>query len=484
VDAIRSIISIDQSRCLVLERQGATGNVVLLYDDGEDDDDVPDPKPKPSLGSNNLCGGGGMMCSGKTMNNTTGIFDQRRIVVSATGINHGLTIHKNFLYASNSSHVYRWPYDAVAAKVTGDAQIVINNMNAIDETPGSGAAAGPGNHATRSLIFDEQDRLYVSVGSIGNVDSNSFRARIRHFFISPDGGTGAFPFNYVDGEVFADGLRNEVGLAFDRHSILWGVQTGPDQLDRADLGGSIISEDNPAELLHAFRQEGLHHGYPYCWMEYNLPIEYGLGPGTMWYWPTFMGTVTDEQCRDTNLYTPAELPMQGHSSPLGLAFYEYIPDDELATGCTGAFPQWMDGYAFIAFHGSWNRAIPTGYKVVYVPIDGNGQVSDDDAIDLLTHSGVGATWPDGFRPVDVDFDECGRLLVTSDGTSGQGTKVVRIDYNPRRRSDRLYKNDPSNGHDRDLTATTSSGSALFAPCGQGLMIPAFIFIIVARIIIF
>jgi glucose/arabinose dehydrogenase len=478
MDAIRSIISIDQNRCLVLERQGSSSNVVLLYvngtddddDDEEDDDDIPEP-PKPSFGSD--CG---RRCRATT---NTGIFNQRRIVVSASGINHGLVIHKNYLYASSSSHVYRWPYDPVTAQVTGEAQTVIDNINAIDQI---GTGASTGQHSTRSLIFDDQDRLLVSVGSIGNVDVNSFRARIRRFTIPPNGDSGDFPFNYATGEIFADGLRNEVGLEWDRYGILWGVQTGPDNLNRLDLGGAIINDDNPAELLHAFRQEGFHYGYPYCWMEYKLPNGVGLGPGTMWAWPTFMATVSDAQCRNSSIYTPAELPMQSHSSPLGMAFYEYKQEDELATGCSGAFPQWMDGYAFIAFHGSWNRQISTGYKVVYVPINvTTGQVAADDAIDLLAHSGSGAKWPDGFRPVDVDFDECGRLLVSSDGTSGQGTKVVRIDYNEARDRGRLPYDDPSNRH-RDLTAPTSGSN--FALCCHSLMLSAFIFLIISRAIIF
>jgi glucose/arabinose dehydrogenase len=400
VDKIRSILSIDQNRCLVLERltddvgdETGVGNVVLLEDSWAD---------------------------------PVGILDQRRIVATAPFLNHGLAIHKNYLYASSDSHVYRWPYDAVAVNVTGEMEVVIENMNAFNDKGDTTETVG--NHVTRTLIFDDQDRLLVSVGSIGNIDNDSFRARIRRFVLPT---ITSVPIDYVNGEVFADGLRNEVGLAFDRHGMLWGVQTGPDRLDRADLGGAIISEDNPAELLHAFRQEGLHYGYPYCWMEYNLPGEYGLGPGTMWAWPTFMDTVSDEECRNTSMYMPAELPMQGHSSPLGMTFYEYKPDDDLTAGCSGgAFPEWMDGYAFIAFHGSWNREIPTGYKVVYVPMNATtGQVAADDAIDLLAHAGGGAQWTDGFRPVDVDFDECGRLLVSSDGSDGQGTKVVRVEYN-------------------------------------------------------
>jgi glucose/arabinose dehydrogenase len=87
----------------------------------------------------------------------------------------------------------------------------------------------------------------------------------------------------------------------------------------------------------------------------------------------------------------------------------------------------MDGYAFIAFHGSWNRDLPTGYKVVYIAMDENGDALGDP-VDFLAHVPPNASWEDGFRPVDVDFDFCGRLLLTSDGTSGSGEKLVRIEY--------------------------------------------------------
>ena len=49
---------------------------------------------------------------------------------------------------------------------------------------------------------------------------------------------------FQTGEVFADRLRNEVGLAFDKHGVLWGVENGADRLEREDLGGDIHN-DNP-----------------------------------------------------------------------------------------------------------------------------------------------------------------------------------------------------------------------------------------------
>ena len=89
----------------------------------------------------------------------------------------------------------------------------------------------------RTLAFDAEGKwLYVSIGSNGNVDGDSFRSRIRRFDISTYVNQ---PFAYNDGEIFADGLRNEVGLAFDSYGDLWGVENGADNLYRSDLGGDM-----------------------------------------------------------------------------------------------------------------------------------------------------------------------------------------------------------------------------------------------------
>jgi glucose/arabinose dehydrogenase len=147
-----------------------------------------------------------------------------------------------------------------------------------------------------------------------------------------------------------------------------------------------------------------------------------------WAWPSFLtaGVITDEQCR--NDYMSSVVSMQAHSAPLGITFYDWKQSEDIAPECDGtAFPEEMNGFAFIAFHGSWNRNPPTGYKVVYVPMDDNGDAIGEP-LDLLAHEGQNTNWEDGFRPVDVDFDGCGRLLVTSDGTNGNGKKIVRIDY--------------------------------------------------------
>ena len=76
----------------------------------------------------------------------------------------------------------------------------------------------------------------MSVGSFKNVDKNSYRARIRRFKLDKIPKSG---IDFKKGEVFADGLRNEVGLAFDKSGVLWGVENSADELYRRDLGGDI-----------------------------------------------------------------------------------------------------------------------------------------------------------------------------------------------------------------------------------------------------
>lgn len=188
--------------------------------------------------------------------------------------------------------------------------------------------------------------------------------------------------------------------------------------------------DTKGEELNRFKEEdaGKHWGYPYCWTEFNLPVPPGLGQGTVWAWPSFLANVTDEDCRAN--YMTSELSMQAHTAPLGITFYSYT--EETSPDCPSgvAFPKEMDGYAFIAMHGSWNRDVPVGYSVVYVEMDENGDVVGEPK-DLLSHIPPFARWGDGFRPVDVDFDSCGRLLVSSDGSHNVnnygGSKIVRID---------------------------------------------------------
>ena len=349
------------------------------------------------------------------------------VIAEEDSLTHGLAVFGEYLYASSDTTVFRWPYNNSTNSLISDTlkEVVVQNINA----DGNGGA--PMGHKTRTLVFDSPGRLYVSVGSVGNVDADSIRSRIKRFDLNAGIPSGGFDFK-LEGDLFADGLRNEVGLAFDSLGVLWGVENGADNLRRSDLGGDIHN-DNPAEELNRFSEEGLHYGYPYCFTEYLLDEEVSpTGRGTVWAWPSFMndGVHDDNWCRENT--EPPRLAMQAHSAPLGITFYDAnkVLDPLCVNNDIQPFPVSMDGDAFIAFHGSWNRDVPTGYKIVRVPMNSNGLPSLDEPLDFFCHAGFSAKWPSGIRPVDLRFDKCNRLLITSDGTSGTGGDgLIIISYN-------------------------------------------------------
>jgi len=313
---------------------------------------------------------------------------ERAKLASAGGLNHGVSVHAGFLYASSSSTVSRWPYAAGTRTDLGAGTVVVRDV------------PSGGNHSTRTLVFDAAGQLYVSCGSASNVDADSRRSLIRRFDLAdvPAGGIA-----FRDGEVFADGLRNEVGLAFDAQGRLWGVQNGIDNLNRDDMGGDI-HEDNPAEILSRFDTPGAFHGYPYCWAEFILPANVGKGPGTQWAHEATMndGTHSDAWCQNPANVDPPELAMQAHSAPLDLEFYD-----------GNSFPEAYRGDLFITLHGSWNRDQPTGYKVVHVSIDAAGNLSNPEP--FFENAGQADNgWP--HRPVAIRVGHDGQLFITSDAS--------------------------------------------------------------------
>ena len=192
-----------------------------------------------------------------------GIPESYRQLVTLEGLFHGFTFTSTHLYASTSNDVFRWEYDFNIKNVTSKEEKVITNI-----TFNGQGLSDDSYHSTRTLVWKpDTETMYVHVGSTENVDENSYRARIRRFPISS---TTQFPIEFKDGEVFADGLRNEVAMEFSpKDGHLWGAGNSGDLLFRADLGGPIYN-DNPGEELHKF-DAGQNYGYPYCWREFNLP---------------------------------------------------------------------------------------------------------------------------------------------------------------------------------------------------------------------
>jgi glucose/arabinose dehydrogenase len=142
----------------------------------------------------------------------------------------------------------------------------------------------------------------------------------------------------------------------------------------------------------------------------NVPFEYAthVEEGRFYGWPWFYNGGNEDgrqQSKRPDLkdkVTLGDVLMQAHSAPLGIAFY------------TGeAFPAEWRGGAFVAMHGSWNRAQRTGYKVVYLPMkDGK---ATGEYVDFMTGfvAQDGKAWG---RPVGVTVMKDGALLVSDDGS--------------------------------------------------------------------
>jgi glucose/arabinose dehydrogenase len=221
------------------------------------------------------------------------------------------------------------------------------------------------------LFSPDWETLYVSVGSSCNVCREEDPRRAAILAYNPDGSNE---------RVFATGLRNAVGLALNPESgEIWATNNGRDWL----------GDDLPPETVYLVRENG-DYGWPRCHVGRIVDPEFGSPDGC------------------SNVVDPA-VEMQAHTAPLGLDFY---------TG--DAFPLPYRGDLFIALHGSWNRSVPVGYKVVRIPMQqGKPGPVQDFVTGWLEEDG--SNWG---RPVGVITGADGALYISDDS----GGRVYRVAF--------------------------------------------------------
>jgi len=271
----------------------------------------------------------------------------------------GMALVGDTLYVANADAIVAFPYTEGATRITAAPR-------KIADLPG-----GPINHHWTKNIIASADgsKLYASVGSNSNVGENGIPAE--------EGRAAIHEIDLATGQqrVFASGLRNPVGLAWNpANGELWTAVN-----ERDELGNDLVPD-----YMTSVREGGF-YGWPY----------------------SYYGRHVDKRVKDRDrrpdLVERAIVPdyaLGAHTASLGLTFY------------TGkSFPAHYQGGTFVGQHGSWNRNPQAGYKVVFVPFAGGKPAGGVE--DFLTGF-LNADGKAQGRPVGVTVDTTGALLVADD----------------------------------------------------------------------
>ena len=242
-------------------------------------------------------------------NDQDGHVDQSQLFSADLDRPHGLLWHNDRLYVAEPARLLELRDTDNDAKAD-QARVILEGL------------PDDGGHWTRSLAMGKDGSLYLSIGSRCNACEEPDQRRASVLKIDPETGST---------ESYATGLRNSVGLTFSADGLsLWASDNGRDHL----------GEDLPPDEINRLVAGG-NYGWPYCFGA-QVP-DPALGNSAI--------------CRET---LPLAVALQAHSAPLGITF-----GDQLAA------PLKYRNSLFVALHGSWNRRVPTGYKLVRIPfVDG------------------------------------------------------------------------------------------------------------------
>jgi glucose/arabinose dehydrogenase len=294
--------------------------------------------------------------------------------VFATGLNRpfGIAFYPpgptpQWVYVGNTNSIVRFAYHTGDLQATGAAQTLVPDL------------PSGGGHWTRDVVFSRDGkRMFVAVGSASNVDDpDTHPAELHRANILEYTSEGKFV------GVYASGIRNPVGLGVHPQTgELW-CSTN----ERDALGDNLV----PDYVTHV--REGGFYGWPWYYTgDHQDPRHAGKHP-------ELKGKVL-----------VPDVLVSPHNASLGLTFYD-----------GRQFPDEYRGDVFAAEHGSWNRAIRTGYEVIRVPLQDGHATGEFE--DFLT----GFVTPDGQvwgRPVGVAVAPDGSLLVTDDGSHS----IWRVSY--------------------------------------------------------
>ena len=316
----------------------------------------------------------------------------------------GIAIEGRFIFVDAMSAILRYPLATGAMMPSGPPDTIVKGLPT-------------GGHAARNFVLDGKGTMYVNIGSNTNscqVEDRKNNVKGIDPCVELETRAGIWKFSSLEkgqqfspAARFATGIRNATGLAWNKsNNSLYSTAHGRDQLFQnwAPLYDEEKSANQPAEMFMQVTG-GDDYGWPYCY--FDTDVKHLVMA------PEYGGNAKDIG-RCTTKKTPL-VTFPGHWAPNAMAFY---------TGTK--FPARFRNGAFIAFHGSWNRApkAQAGYKIVFVPstknkFDGKYETfADNFANGKLDPSAA------EHRPTGIATAADGALLVSDD----KGGRIYRILY--------------------------------------------------------
>jgi len=286
----------------------------------------------------------------------TGAATERETFVSGVRRPFGIAFHDDYAYVGNTNELVRFRYDPKTSKRLGEKEHLMDLPT--------------GGHDTRSVAISADGKhLFVSVGSGSNISTGEAPIRAAVTICDLDG---------KNARLYATGLRNPVGLAVE--PVTGDVWVSVNERDE-------LGDDLPPDYFTSIKDGGF-YGWPY----------------------SYIGDNVDSRVKQEHpeLVARAIIPdvlLGSHVAPLQFAFY---------TG--NQFPESYRGGAFVAEHGSWNRATRSGYQIAFVAFK-NGKPSADP-VPFMTGLVPDPSQSDvNGRPVGVTVAPDGSLLVADDGAA-------------------------------------------------------------------
>ncbi|GDX61692.1 L-sorbosone dehydrogenase [Candidatus Levyibacteriota bacterium] len=275
---------------------------------------------------------------------------------------HGLTFYKDKLYVVEENQVVRYIWNEESKTAVKEKVLF--------------ALPKGGNHTTRTIVFNKKGQMFVSIGSSCNVcfENNEWLASI---IVSDEEGNNP--------KIWAKGLRNSTFIM---------INPITDELWATEMGRDMLGDNMPPDEINIIR-DNKDYGWPICYSDKIYDINF------------------NKKSSDYCLKTQSPIyNIPAHSAPLGLVFIN-----------SRMFPKEWQGDLLVAYHGSWNRSDPSGYKVVHLYVKGDKIIKSEDFITGFMQNGqlIG-------RPVDLIFDNEGSLFI-SDDKGGFIYKVSKDELN-------------------------------------------------------